>query len=128
MAPDWGGSWLVPRLVGRARAAELFLLADMVDAGEAERIGLVNRVVPHDQLEATVNELARRLAAKPPLALALAKEALRVSLSSTLEEMLDFEVAAQDRAFRSADALEGTRAFVEKREPRFGSDPGGDEA
>jgi enoyl-CoA hydratase/carnithine racemase len=115
----------VPRLVGHARAAELFFLADMVDAEEAERIGLVNRVVPHDELEAAVDELARRLAAKPPLALALAKEAVRRSLSSTLGEMLDFEVAAQDRAFRSADALEGTRAFVEKREPRFGAGSGG---
>ena len=120
LAPDWGGSWLVPRLVGRARAAELFFLAEMVDASEAERIGLVNRVVPHDDLEGTVRDLAARLAAKPALPLALAKEALRRSMSADLGEMLDFEVRAQDEAFRSADALEGTRAFVEKREPRFG--------
>lgn len=120
LAPDWGGSWLVPRLVGRARAAELFFLAEMVDASEAERIGLVNRVVPHDELERTVRDLAARLAAKPALPLALAKEALRRSMSADLDEMLDFEVRAQDEAFRSADALEGTRAFVEKREPRFG--------
>lgn len=120
LAPDWGGSWLVPRLVGRARAAELFFLAEMVDASEAERIGLVNRVVPHDDLEDTVSDLAARLAAKPALPLALAKQALRRSLSVDLDEMLDFEVRAQDEAFRSADALEGTRAFVEKREPRFG--------
>ena len=120
LAPDWGGSWLVPRLVGRARAAELFFLAEMVDASEAERIGLVNRVVPHDDLEDTVSDLAARLAAKPALPLALAKHALRSSMSADLDEMLDFEVRAQDEAFRSADALEGTRAFVEKREPRFG--------
>ncbi len=120
LAPDWGGSWLVPRLVGRARAAELFFLAEMVDASEAERIGLVNRVVPHDDLEDTVSDLAARLAAKPTLPLALAKQALRRSMSADLDEMLDFEVRAQDEAFRSADALEGTRAFVEKREPRFG--------
>jgi len=123
LAPDWGGSWLVPRLVGRARAAELFFLADMVDAAQAERIGLVNRVVPHADLEDTVRELAGRLAAKPALALALAKEALRRSLSADLDEMLDFEVRAQDEAFRSADALEGTRAFMEKRAPHFG-EPG----
>lgn len=121
LAPDWGGSWLVPRLVGRARAAELFMLADMVPAEEAERIGLINRVVPHEQLEEAVLDTARRLVAKPPLALALAKQALRRSFSSSLDQMLDFEVEAQDRAFRSADALEGTRAFVEKREPRFGT-------
>ncbi|MDP2483174.1 MAG: enoyl-CoA hydratase [Candidatus Palauibacterales bacterium] len=120
LAPDWGGSWLVPRLVGRGRAAELFFLGEMVDAAEAERIGLVNRVVPHADLEDAVREVAGRLAAKPALALSLAKEALRRSLSASLDEMLDFEVRAQDAAFRSSDALEGTRAFVEKREPRFG--------
>jgi 2-(1,2-epoxy-1,2-dihydrophenyl)acetyl-CoA isomerase len=122
LAPDWGGSWLVPRLVGRARAAELFFLAEMVGAVEAERIGLVNRVVPHGELENTVRDVATRLAAKPALALALAKEALRRSLSADLDEMLDFEVRAQDEAFRSRDALEGTRAFMEKRAPRFGGD------
>ena len=127
LAPDWGGSWLVPRLVGRARAAELFFLGDMLDAAEAERMGLVNRVVPHDELEDAVREMASRLAAKPALALALAKEALRRSLSAGLEEMLDFEVRAQDEAFRSADALEGTRAFVEKRTPIFGGDTGGED-
>jgi enoyl-CoA hydratase/carnithine racemase len=127
LAPDWGGSWLLPRLVGRARAAEMFFLADMVDAAEAERIGLVNRVVPHDQLEGAVGKVAARLAAKPALALALAKEALRSSLSAGLGDMLDFEVRAQDEAFRSADALEGTRAFMEKRAPRFGSDSRSDD-
>ena len=114
----------MPRLVGRARAAELFFLAEMVGAVEAERIGLVNRVVPHADLEDTVRDVAGRLAAKPALALALAKEALRRSLSADLDEMLDFEVRAQDQAFRSRDALEGTRAFMEKRAPNFGADGG----
>ena len=90
-------------------------------------MGLVNRVVPHDDLEAATHETAARLAAKPSLALALAKEALRRSLSAGLDEMLDFEVRAQDEAFRSADALEGTRAFVEKRTPIFGRNPGGED-
>ena len=121
LAPDWGGTWLVPRLVGRSRAAELFMLAEMVPAREAERIGLINRVVPHEELEEAVRHTATRLARKPALPLALAKQALRHSLSSSLEEMLEFEVDAQARAFRSPDAIEGTRAFVEKREPRFGS-------
>ena len=125
--PDWGGTYVVPRLVGPARAAELFFLAEMIDAEEAERIGLVNRVVPHDELEHEVREMASRLATKPALALALAKEALRSSLSAGLEEMLDFEVRAQDEAFRSADALEGTRAFVEKRTPHFGGDAGSED-
>ena len=119
--PDWGGTWLLPRLVGRARAAELFYFGEMIDAAEAERLGLVNRVVPHDELEAATLDWAGRLAAKPPLALALAKQALHRSLNSTLDEMLNYEADAQDRCFRSADALEGTRAFVEKRPPRFGA-------
>lgn len=119
--PDWGGTWLVPRLVGRSRAAELFMFADMIDAQEAARLGLVNRVVAHDELESVTREWAERLAAKPALSLALAKQAIRRSYESTLDEMLDFEAEAQDRCFRSADALEGTRAFVEKRSPRFGA-------
>ncbi len=121
LAPDWGGSWLVPRIVGRSRAAELFLLAEMVDAREAERIGLFNRVVPHENLSGAVREIAERLARKPALALALAKKALRRSVSSSLDEMLAFEERAQNMAFRSADALEGTQAFSERREPRFGT-------
>ncbi|MFQ5890607.1 MAG: enoyl-CoA hydratase/isomerase family protein [Gemmatimonadota bacterium] len=118
--PDWGGTYHVPRLVGPARAAELFFLADMIDAREAERIGLVNRVVPHDRLMEEARALARRLARKPALSLRLAKEAIRRSASASLEEMLDFEVRAQVRCFESADAREGVRAFLEKRQPNFG--------
>lgn len=124
--PDWGGTWFLPRLVGPARAAELVFLAEMVGAAEAERLGLVNRVVPHDRLEAEVDELARKLASKPPLPIRLAKEALRRSWGAGLEEMLDYEVQAQEQCFRSADALEGVRAFVEKRTPRFGATAGRD--
>jgi enoyl-CoA hydratase/carnithine racemase len=121
--PDWGGTWFLPRLVGPARAAELVFLAEMVDAAEAERIGLVNRVVPHERFEAEVEELAASLAAKPRLAIRLAKEALRTSLGADLETMLDFEARAQDLCFRSADAREGVRAFLEKRPARFGAAP-----
>jgi len=120
LGPDWGGTYFVPRLVGPARAAELFFLAEMVDAERAERLGLVNRVVPHERFREEVDALARELAAKPPLPIRLAKEAIRRSLGSSLEDMLDFEVEMQEACFRSADALEGVRAFVEKRPPRFG--------
>ncbi|MDX1578291.1 MAG: enoyl-CoA hydratase [Gemmatimonadota bacterium] len=117
--PDWGGTYAVPRLVGPARAAELFFFADMVPAEEAERFGLVNRVVPHDELAPTARDWAERLAAKPALPLRLAKRAIQHSLSSTVGEMLDYETEAQRACFESPDALEGVRAFIEKREPRF---------
>lgn len=120
--PDWGGTWLVPRLVGPARAAELFFLADMIDAEEARNIGLFNRVVPQEDLAAETRNLAEKLAAKPALSLRLAKEALQRTWTSTLDEMLDFEVDAQRQCFESRDAAEGTRAFVEKRPPRFGGE------
>ncbi|WP_419949046.1 enoyl-CoA hydratase/isomerase family protein [Candidatus Palauibacter sp.] len=118
--PDWGGTYVVPRLVGPARAAELFFFADMIPAAEAERIGLVNRVVPADELMPLAREWAHRLARKPALPLRLAKEAIRRSLASGFDEMLDYETAAQRACFHSDDAIEGVRAFVEKREPRFG--------
>lgn len=117
--PDWGATYFTPRLVGPARAAELFFLADMIDASEAERIGLVNKVVPANRLMDVTRDMAERLAAKPALPIRLAKQAVRRSLASNLDEMLEFEIAAQEACFRSEDAREGTRAFVEKREPRF---------
>ena len=117
--PDWGATYFTPRLVGPAKAAELFFLADMIGAVEAERIGLINRVVPGDRLMEEVREIADRLVAKPALAIRLAKQAVRRSLESSLDEMLDYELEAQEACFRSEDAREGTRAFLEKREPRF---------
>lgn len=119
--PDWGGTYAVPRLVGPARAAELFFFAEMVPAAECERIGLVNRVVPADELMPLARDWAHKLARKPTLPLRLAKQAVQRSLSSGFEEMLDYETAAQKACFESADALEGVRAFVDKRPPRFGS-------
>lgn len=123
--PDWGGTWIVPRLVGPARAAELFFLADMVEAEEAERIGLVNKVVPHERLMEVVQETAERLAAKPSPAIRLAKRALRRSLETGMEEMLEYEVEAQRTCFRTPEAREGVRAFLEKRRPDFHGDLGG---
>ena len=83
----------------------------------------MNRVVPDGELEAEVEELARRLAEKPALPLRLAKHAVRRSLGSSLEEMLDYELEAQRACFESADAREGVRAFLEKREAEFGPVP-----
>jgi 2-(1,2-epoxy-1,2-dihydrophenyl)acetyl-CoA isomerase len=119
LVPDTGSSWFLPRLVGPARAAEMFFTADPVDAATAERIGLVNRVVQSDKLMDEANALATRLAQAAPIALALAKRALNRALESGLEEALEFEAQLQSIAGRSADHREGVAAFVEKRQPKF---------
>ena len=116
---DFGGSWILPRRVGLHRAKELALLADIIDATEAERIGLVNRVVADDELDAFVDAWATRLAAGPPIALAQTKRMLDNAMNVTLEEALDDEGAAQTINFGTADTAEAMAAFVGKREPRF---------
>ena len=119
--PDWGGTYFLPRLVGPAKALELFWLADVIDASECVRLGLFNQVVPQAELARTTEAIARVLAAKPARALTLAKRAVYQSLDRSLPEMLDYELDAQLRCFDSVDATEGIRAFVEKRAPLFGS-------
>lgn len=116
---DFGGSWLLPRVVGMHRAKELALLAEIIDAAEAERLGLVNRVVADGELDAFVAGWAVRLAAGPPIALALTKRMLNNSFQVTMEEALDDEGVAQTVNLASADTAEAIKAFVEKREPRF---------
>lgn len=120
--PDWGGTYFLPRLVGPAKAFELISTGEMVPATEAHRIGLFNRVVPHELLAEETSSLARRLAAKPPLALALAKQALHQSDVADLNHMLDVELDHQLRCFESHDTVEGLNAFLEKREPTFRGD------
>jgi 2-(1,2-epoxy-1,2-dihydrophenyl)acetyl-CoA isomerase len=119
--PDWGGTYFLPRLLGPAKALELIWLAEMIDARECERLGLVNKVVTHAALEDATRAWARALADKPPLAIALAKRAVYDSLDRTLPEMLDYELDAQLRCFESGDASEGIRAFTEKRAAQFGA-------
>ncbi len=116
---DFGGSFVLPRRVGLQRAKELTLLADIIDAQEAERIGLVNRVVPDAELDAFVDEWATRLAAGPPIALAQAKRLLDDGANSTLEQALDAEGAAQTVNFATGDTAEAVRAFLDKRTPTF---------
>ncbi len=118
--PDWGGTYFLPRLVGPAIAAELIFTAEMINAEEAHRLGIFNRVVPHHLLAEETEKLARALAAKPPLPLRLAKQAIYRSLDASLDAMLEFELDAQLRCARSADGIEGITAFAEKREPEFG--------
>ena len=117
--PDWGGSWLLPRLIGTARSCELVFTGNMVSASEAERIGLANRVVPHDELLSTVAELALAMARNPPGVLRLAKQSIYGSLTSDFETAAAAETEAQMECFRSNDFLEGVTAFLEKRKPRF---------
>jgi 2-(1,2-epoxy-1,2-dihydrophenyl)acetyl-CoA isomerase len=119
LIPDTGSTWLLPRLVGPARALELMWTTDAVDASAALALGMVNRVVPGDELEKETRALARRLASAAPLALALTKQAVQRALEVGLAEALDYEAALQGIAGRSADHAEGVRAFVEKRSARF---------
>ena len=117
---DFGGSWLLPRRVGLHKAKELALFADIIDAAEAERIGLVNRVVADADLDAFVADWATRLAAGPPIALAQTKHLLNNSMAVTMEEALDDEGMAQSvNIAGTEDTTEAFLAFVEKRTPNF---------
>jgi enoyl-CoA hydratase/carnithine racemase len=116
---DGGGSWVLPRMVGLLKAKELALLADILPAAEAERLGLVTRVVPRADLDATVADLAARLAAGPPLALSMTKRLLNQSTQVTLPQALEAEAQAQTVNFGTRDTAEAMAAFTERREPRF---------
>ncbi|MDQ6694065.1 MAG: enoyl-CoA hydratase-related protein [Chloroflexota bacterium] len=119
LVPDSGSSFFLPRLVGLAKAYEMAFLGDEVGAEEALGIGLVNRVVPPDQLQAATQELAQRLAQGPTKAIGLAKRAINRALSMDLEQLLSYEVHAQEIAGASDDHREGIAAFTEKRAPNF---------
>jgi 2-(1,2-epoxy-1,2-dihydrophenyl)acetyl-CoA isomerase len=119
LVPDGGGTWLLQRLVGLAKAKELVLTAEIIDAAEALRIGLVNRVVPAGELENATRALAAKIAAGPPLAAALAKSLLNRAATADLAAALEGEAFGQSIAITSEDHAEGVCAFVEKRAPRF---------
>jgi 2-(1,2-epoxy-1,2-dihydrophenyl)acetyl-CoA isomerase len=117
--PDWGGTWLLPRLVGEGRAMELLMTGRMVEAEEAERIGMVDRVVTAETLPAETMKLARAIADGPLGPLRDIKRAVYLASGNTLEAQIDLETENQLRAFVSSDAAEGMRAFFEKRAPKF---------
>ncbi|MDR7418337.1 MAG: enoyl-CoA hydratase-related protein [Armatimonadota bacterium] len=119
LIPDSGGTFLLPRLVGLGRALEMVYTADPVDAQEALRIGLVNRVVPHDELMTATMDLARRLASGPTRGFGLAKRGINRALAASLEDALEYEAHLQEIAGHTADHREGVAAFLEKRPPRF---------
>lgn len=119
LSVDFGGTWLLPRLVGLHKAKELAFLADIIDAAEAERIGVVNRVVPHDELDAYVDGIAGRIAAGPPIALGMTKRLLNQAKDVTLAEAVEHEAMAQAVNGGTEDMQNAIRAFREKREPTF---------
>ncbi len=119
LSPDGGASWLLPRLVGIQKAKELAFFGDFVDAEEAHRIGLVNRVVPDAEHDPLVDEWAARLAGGPPIALAVTKRMLNRSFEQTFEQALDDEGRSQTINVATRDTAEAIQAFVDKREPTF---------
>ncbi|MEI5522387.1 enoyl-CoA hydratase-related protein [Streptomyces brasiliscabiei] len=119
LVPDGGGAYLLPRLVGPQRAKELMFFGDALSAADAERLGLVNRVVPAQELEKTAREWAERLAAGPTRALALTKQLVNTSLDTDRATAFAAEAAAQEINMTTADAQEGVASFVERRTPRF---------
>lgn len=117
--PDWGGTFSLPRVVGLGRAFEIFWLGEAVKAEEAKRLGLINFLVPHESLAEETSRLAARLAAAPPLPMALLKQAFYERVQTELDRVLENEVEAQMKCFASEDFIEGLRAFSEKRTPKF---------
>ena len=117
--PDWGGTYFLPRMVTTNKACEMFFLGEVIDAEEALQLGILNRVVPPEELESATRQLAERLRDAPPLAVAAAKQAVYMSHAAELEEMLRYENEAQLRCFGSHDGREGLRAWIEKRLPKF---------
>jgi 2-(1,2-epoxy-1,2-dihydrophenyl)acetyl-CoA isomerase len=119
LVPDGGGCWLLPRLTGLQKAKELMFFGDALAATDAERVGLVNRVVPEDELLELAGEWAARLAAGPTRSLGLAKGLLNRSLDSDRATAFRDEALAQEMNMTTHDANEGVAAFVERREPAY---------
>ena len=117
--PGMGATFLLPRLIGTARACELFFTGRVFDAAEAERLGIVNRVVPRSDLAAATRTLAEEIASCGPVAVRMVKKAIYRGVDLGLDEMLDIESMQQAVTFTTADAREGIRAIMEKRAPKF---------
>lgn len=119
LMPDGGSTFFLPALVGYQKAFELIALGDIIKAVEAEKLGLVNRVVPFAELDATVDNIAQKLVEAPRVALENIKAALNHNLNSPLAAALEFEAVNQDACFHSPDFIEGVTAFAQKRKPIF---------
>ena len=119
LVPDSGGTWTLPRLVGRARALGMALLGERISARQAEEWGLIWKCVADDELADTAAQMARHLATQPTLGLGLIKRAMLASSDNSLDDQLDLERDLQRLAGRSEDYREGVGAFMDKREPEF---------
>jgi 2-(1,2-epoxy-1,2-dihydrophenyl)acetyl-CoA isomerase len=119
LVPDAGGAYLLPRLIGPQRTKELMFFGDALTASDAERLGLVNRVVPDADLDKTSRAWAERLATGPTRALALTKQLVNASLDADRATAFATEAAAQEINMTTADAQEGVRSFVERRSPKY---------
>jgi len=116
---DMSAGYFLPRLVGLGRATDLMMSGRLVKTEEAERIGLLTRLVPADELDATVQKTAKAFAKGPPRALAFTKRAIHRSLDLDMNAEFDYEIFAQVQCLQSADHREGVKAFQEKRRPEF---------
>lgn len=116
---DWGTTWQLTQLVGEAKAKEMFFLCDIIDAEEAHRINLVNRIVPHDDLMTTTMELAHRMADGARVSIRYMKENVNLAVRQDFRTILDREAFTHIRCGETDDHKEGTKAFVEKRAPVF---------
>jgi enoyl-CoA hydratase len=129
VVPGSGGLFRLPELVGPARAMELMYLGEPIDASEAERVGLVNEVVPDGEALSRALDVARTMSRRPRKAVAAIKRGVRESLHSSREDSVRLTLELSDQVFKTEDCAEGIQAFFEKREPRFDGAPGtGDEA
>ena len=117
--PGAGGTQRLPRLIGKGLAAEMILTGEMIDAKEAYRIGLVNRVVPAEQLMATAEEIGRKILRNAPIAVALAKDAIEVGKNLPLDGAIQYAQKNCITCFSTEDMKEGTAAFLQKRDPQF---------
>ncbi|HEX74953.1 MAG TPA: crotonase [Dehalococcoidia bacterium] len=117
--PGAGGTQRLPRLVGWGKAKELLYTGRMIDAAEAERIGLVDKVVPQDKLDSTVTELAKTIVSKSPIIIKLLKRVINTGMHTNLPDGLSYEKSTFSLCFATEDHSEGMAAFLEKREPEF---------
>ncbi len=119
LIPGDGATYFLPRLVGIGKACELVFTSRLIDATEAEKIGLINKMVPDEELAATTHEMAKVLADAPPLALRWAKQALYQSLESGFASQLRFETTGQNTCYATEDFVEAAKSFLEKRPPKY---------